>query len=54
MPDGAVAGVTAPGGWKLRADVPGGIFSLAVEADDETAFTALIACRMRVVATALE
>jgi hypothetical protein len=29
MPDGAVAGVTAPGGWRLRADVPGGIFSLA-------------------------
>jgi hypothetical protein len=26
-----------PGGWRLQADVPDGIFSLAVEADDQTA-----------------
>jgi hypothetical protein len=37
MPDGVVADLTAPGGWKLQADVPDGIFSLAVEADDEAA-----------------
>jgi hypothetical protein len=32
MPD-----LPAPDGWRLRAQVPDGIFTLAVEADDETA-----------------
>lgn len=37
MPDATAADPATPGGWKLQADVPDQIFTLAVEADDETA-----------------
>lgn len=37
MPDVTAADPVPTGGWKLQADVPDGIFSLSVEADDEAA-----------------